>query len=162
MNCNKHPDNEAAGSCTYCGKFFCKECLVELKGKMYCKDDLSKVFDEAKEEGKSSSNPMVFMNAGGGGGGGAAAASSSASSTSDNNNTTKMVPLKNKTTAAILAFFLGGLGVHKFYLGKAGQGIFYLLFCWTGVPAVIALIEAIILLSMNESVFISKFGGVPA
>ena len=26
--------------------------------------------------------------------------------------------MKDKTTAAILAFFLGGLGAHKFYLGK--------------------------------------------
>ena len=30
--------------CTYCGKPFCKDCLVEVKGKMYCKNDLDKVF----------------------------------------------------------------------------------------------------------------------
>lgn len=29
---------------------------------------------------------------------------------------------KSRMTAALLAFFLGGLGAHKFYLGKVGQG----------------------------------------
>lgn len=27
--------------------------------------------------------------------------------------------MKNKTTAGLLALFLGGIGVHKFYLGKS-------------------------------------------
>lgn len=36
--------------------------------------------------------------------------------------------MKNRYVAAILAFFLGGLGVHKFYLGK-WTGIFYLVLC---------------------------------
>ena len=35
---------------------------------------------------------------------------------------------KNKFLAAALAFFLGGLGAHKFYLGKYGLGILYILF----------------------------------
>ena len=30
---------------------------------------------------------------------------------------------KSRIAAALLAFFLGGFGVHKFYLGKIGQGI---------------------------------------
>ena len=34
---------------------------------------------------------------------------------------------KNKTTAALLAFFLGVLGAHKFYLGNTKMGIIYLL-----------------------------------
>lgn len=49
---------------------------------------------------------------------------------------------KDPTTAVILALFLGGLGVHKFYLNKIGLGILYLLFCWTSIPSWIALIEA--------------------
>lgn len=35
--------------------------------------------------------------------------------------------MKSKTTAYLLWFFLGGLGIHKFYLGKHGMGIVYLL-----------------------------------
>ena len=36
MNCTNHENVEASGMCTYCGKPFCKDCLVEVKGKMYC------------------------------------------------------------------------------------------------------------------------------
>ena len=50
----------------------------------------------------------------------------------------------NQITYALLAFFVGGLGVHKFYVGKIGLGIVYLLFCWTAIPSIIAFIEAII------------------
>jgi len=46
-----------------------------------------------------------------------------------------------------LAFFLGGIGIHKFYAKKMVAGVLYLLFCWTGIPAVIALIEFIIALT---------------
>jgi len=49
---------------------------------------------------------------------------------------------KNPTTAVLLALFLGGLGIHKFYLNNVGLGIVYLLFCWTYIPAIIAFIEA--------------------
>lgn len=65
---------------------------------------------------------------------------------------------KSKIAAALLAFFLGGLGVHKFYLGQVGLGIVYLLFCWTLIPAFIAFIEFIILLTMNDETFNRKYG----
>ena len=47
MNCVIHPDKEASGTCTYCGQFFCKDCLVNVKGRMVCKNDVSRVLDEA-------------------------------------------------------------------------------------------------------------------
>ena len=50
----------------------------------------------------------------------------------------------NKWVYVLLAFFLGGIGGHKFYAGKIGAGICYLLFCWTFIPAFIAFIEFII------------------
>jgi len=34
---------------------------------------------------------------------------------------------KSTTTALLLCFFLGGLGVHRFYCGKIGTGVLYLL-----------------------------------
>lgn len=65
--------------------------------------------------------------------------------------------MKNKMVAGILAIFLGGLGVHKFYLGKIGMGFLYLIFCWTGIPAIIAFIEGIIYLVMNQREFDIKY-----
>lgn len=65
---------------------------------------------------------------------------------------------KSKGVAILLALFLGGFGVHKFYLNQAFLGILYLLFCWTFIPAIISLIEVIILLFMNESEFNKRFG----
>ena len=50
----------------------------------------------------------------------------------------------NKLVYCILAFFLGGIGIHKFYAGKSGAGVAFLLFCWTGIPALIALIDFIV------------------
>lgn len=52
----------------------------------------------------------------------------------------------NKVVYCLLALFLGGIGAHKFYAGKIGKGVLYLIFCWTAIPAFIALIEFIIAL----------------
>jgi len=52
---------------------------------------------------------------------------------------------KDTTTAVLLAVFLGGIGVHHFYMGKVLLGVIYLLFFWTFIPAFIALIEAILM-----------------
>lgn len=67
----------------------------------------------------------------------------------------------DKTTAGILALLLGGLGVHKFYLGRHGQGILYLLFCWTWIPAVFGLIEGILYLTMSPQEFDYKYNAAP-
>ncbi len=62
-------------------------------------------------------------------------------------------PIKSKTTAGILALLLGSFGIHKFYLGKAGMGVLYLLFCWTYIPGIIAFIEGIQYLTANDENF---------
>ncbi len=62
-------------------------------------------------------------------------------------------PVKSKVAAGILAILLGGIGVHKFYLGKIGMGILYLCFCWTGIPSVLGLIEGIMYLCSNDENF---------
>lgn len=43
----------------------------------------------------------------------------------------------------LLAVFLGGIGMHDFYMGKTAKGITKLLFCWTGIPAIIAVFNII-------------------
>jgi TM2 domain-containing membrane protein YozV len=50
----------------------------------------------------------------------------------------------SKAILLLLTFFGGGLGAHKFYLGKYWQGALYLIFFWTGIPGFVALIEFII------------------
>lgn len=64
---------------------------------------------------------------------------------------------RSKGAAALLAFFLGGIGGHKFYLGQTGAGIVYLLFCWTLIPAFVAFIELLILLTMSDADFNRRF-----
>jgi len=64
---------------------------------------------------------------------------------------------KDKNVAGLLALFLGGIGVHHFYLGNAGRGILYLLFFWTFIPAIIALIEAIIFFTQDQARFAAKY-----
>lgn len=51
----------------------------------------------------------------------------------------------------LLALFLGGIGMHDFYIGKTAKGITKLLFCWTGIPAIIAVFNVIgALLNRND------------
>ncbi len=47
-------------------------------------------------------------------------------------------PAKSKTTAALLAFFLGGLGIHSFYLGKKNLGLIHLGLVGLGLLIMIA------------------------
>ncbi|MFM2480087.1 TM2 domain-containing protein [Celerinatantimonas sp. YJH-8] len=67
-----------------------------------------------------------------------------------------------KIAAAILAFFLGGFGAHKFYLGYTKQGVIMLLiflfgFILIGIPSmiigIIAFIEFIIYLTKSDEEF---------
>lgn len=56
----------------------------------------------------------------------------------------------NKIAYSLLAIFLGSIGVHKFYAGKIGLGIVYVLLSWTGITTIIGFIEGIIGLTKEE------------
>ena len=57
------------------------------------------------------------------------------------------VSKKDKTVALLLCIFLGYLGIHRFYVGKIGTGILYLL---TGAVFGIGWIVDIILIAMGK------------
>ncbi len=65
--------------------------------------------------------------------------------------------MKNKTTTILLAFFLGGFGIHQFYLGQTKKGILYILFFWTLIPFLIAFIDLLIFATMSDEKFNEKF-----
>lgn len=73
--------------------------------------------------------------------------------------------MKDKNSAAFLALFLGGLGAHKFYLGKGGEGLFYLLFCWTFIPVLLGVYHFFVLFFMPQHQFdyyynnVAPYGG---
>ena len=69
---------------------------------------------------------------------------------------------KNKILAGILALFLGGIGIHYFYCGKPIPGLVFLLCCWTGIPAIVALIQGIMMLTMTDEQFNSKYVNNPS
>jgi TM2 domain-containing membrane protein YozV len=69
-------------------------------------------------------------------------------------------PVRSRKWAIILALFLGGLGAHKFYLGKFNMGVAYALFCWTLIPSVLALIEAIAYLFQDDRTFALQQQGI--
>ena len=130
MKCTNHPEVEAQGMCAYCGKPFCKDCLVGVKGRMYCKEDLGNVLDEAKNS--SDSQPTINI-----------------TNTNENINTNAnsgigFGPRKSKTTALILCLvgFLGIAGLHRMYVGKVGSGILHLFtYGICGIGTVIDLIS---------------------
>lgn len=62
-------------------------------------------------------------------------------------------PMKSKTVAGILGIFFGGLGLHKFYMGKPLMGILYLCLSWTFVPEVIGFFEGISYLCSSDENF---------
>lgn len=61
--------------------------------------------------------------------------------------------MKSRTTTALLALFLGGLGAHRLYLGKIFTGLLYLFFCWTYIPAILGIIESIYYFWLTDAEF---------
>jgi TM2 domain-containing membrane protein YozV len=68
---------------------------------------------------------------------------------------------KSRTTAALLALFLGAFGVHHFYVGNTRRGLYYLAFSWTFVTVVLGWIDAIRMGLADEQDFQRKFCSCP-
>lgn len=66
---------------------------------------------------------------------------------------------EKKIVAGILAILLGGLAIHKFYLGYTKEGIIQIVItvCTCGLGGVIALIEGIIYLTKSDEDFVKTY-----
>ena len=48
---------------------------------------------------------------------------------------------RDEIVGILLALFLGGFGIHHFYLRRTGLGILYVCLCWTPIPWVLGFFE---------------------
>ncbi|MCX4335218.1 MAG: TM2 domain-containing protein [Bacteroidales bacterium] len=66
---------------------------------------------------------------------------------------------KDRMVAALLALFLGSLGIHYFYLGKSTAGILTIVisFCSCGIWGIVMFVQAILMLMMSDSDFEAKY-----
>ena len=136
MKCTNHPEREADGMCAYCGKPFCSECLVEVKGRMYCKQDLGNVLDEAKQQASGTTPTINITN------------SNESTNTNVNANLVgTLPPRKSKLVALILCIigFFGFAGLHRMYVGKVGSGVLH--FLTYGICLIGTIIDLIAILS---------------
>ncbi|HEY0084748.1 MAG TPA: TM2 domain-containing protein [Allosphingosinicella sp.] len=72
---------------------------------------------------------------------------------------------RNKIVAALLAFFLGPLGIHRFYLGRTGSGIVMLVLTCTIVGLLVtgiwAFVDFIRYLIMSDREFAERYARNP-
>ena len=106
--CAVHPQLPAAGSCSYSGKFYCADCLVDVHGKLYGKENLHHVIPNYSQANPNVPNmayaPIANPNF--------VQTPNGLVATSD----------RSKIAAGLLGIFLGWLGVHRFYLGYTTIG----------------------------------------
>ena len=48
---------------------------------------------------------------------------------------------RDEVVGILLALFLGGFGIHHFYLRRTGLGVLYACFCWTPIPWILGFVE---------------------
>ena len=52
---------------------------------------------------------------------------------------------RDEVVGVLLAIFLGSFGAHHFYLRRTGLGILYVCLFWTGIPALLGLVECFLM-----------------
>jgi len=64
---------------------------------------------------------------------------------------------EKKIVAGILGILLGGLGIHKFYLGYTKEDIIQLILGFFCIGSIIGLIEGIIYLTKSDEAFVATY-----
>lgn len=128
------------GACIGCGKGLCLDCLNKIDGKIYC--------DACKPSGTSGMERTLSR----------IESNFERQTVLVREQITAVTTTKRRDVAALLALFLGGFGVHKFYLGQIGWGLMYLFFSWTGIPTLAGWVEGLLFLIRSEDDFVRRFG----
>lgn len=135
MQCTYHFDREAIGTCCYCGKPFCPDCMTVINGRSYCQEhtiyaqqpemqpdyqqppqqpdyqdrpQTPPYYDNPPYQQQPRRQPPAYR---------------------PYQAPDEMVTYssyKNRTAALVLCLILGVFGGHQFYTGKTGWGILYL------------------------------------
>lgn len=132
MNCAIHPDKEATGACAYCGRLFCHDCLVDVNGRNFCREHVSKALPTQSQQQQYQQppyqqppyqqspyqqplyeQPNIYIN-------------NANNNQNFNGGYSPMISYKSRLVALLLCIFLGALGFHRFYAGKVGTGLLYL------------------------------------
>ena len=62
----------------------------------------------------------------------------------------------NKIAAGVLSILFGDIGIGHFYTGQTLRGVLDIVFCWTGIPAIIGLVEGIIWLCEDDDAWAER------
>ncbi|MEM8551433.1 MAG: TM2 domain-containing protein [Pseudomonadota bacterium] len=64
---------------------------------------------------------------------------------------------RRRLAAAVIAFFfLGGMGIHRFYLGQYNFGAVYLAFAWTPIPWLVAIVDGFVFAFSRDEAFLKR------
>jgi TM2 domain-containing membrane protein YozV len=78
-----------------------------------------------------------------------------------NNMLTTADPLPKRKRALALCLLLGFVGAHRFYARQYFLGSLYLLFFWTLIPGLAALVDAVVLASQDDDDFAEDLREAP-
>lgn len=93
---------------------FCKHCGATIPSDAIICTACGRQVEEINQNAQNNAQPNIVIN-------------NANANTNTNVNNNAGGKAKNKWVAFLLCFFLGAFGAHKFYEGKIGMGILYLL-----------------------------------
>lgn len=107
------------------GTKFCKHCCQIIDSDCVVCPKCGKQVENLNSYGGNANGPIIINNNGG------------------YNN---VVSPKSWLVTLLLCLFVDVFGIHRFYAGKIGTGIIMLLICWTGISAIWAFVDLILII----------------